>query len=156
MPITHVSNEDLELYFLGRLPSDQLSAVESHLTDCSFCTNRLSNVTGVFLKILKLKNRRVENYEGIEKRREHRVPFDGPGQMQAFSPFSPTKFRVQILDVSRNGLKVRTPEFVSRGAMVQVAIEEAIILGEVRYCIPTGAEFDMGIQILDLVPKASA
>jgi len=105
----HVSDEDLELYFLGRLPADQLSAVESHLTDCSFCTNRLSNVTGVFLTILKLKNRHVENYEGMEKKREHRVPFDGPGQMQVFSPFSPAKFRVQILDVSRNGLKVRTP-----------------------------------------------
>lgn len=65
MPIMHVSDEDLELYFLGRLPSDQVSAVESHLTECSSCTNRLSNVTGVFLKLLKLKNRHPGNYEGI-------------------------------------------------------------------------------------------
>jgi PilZ domain len=154
MPIMHVSEEDLELYFLGRLPSDQLSAVESHLTDCSSCTNRLSNVTGVFLKLLKLKNRHQGNYEGIEKRREHRIPLDSPGQMQAFSPFSPEKFRVQMMDVSRNGLKLRTPQFVARGAMVQVVIEEAIILGEVRYCIPAEGEFDMGIQILDLIRKA--
>ena len=154
MPIMHVSEEDLELYFLGRLPSDQLSAVESHLTDCRSCTNRLSNVTGVFLKLLKLKNRHLGNYEGIEKRREHRVPIDSPGQMQAFSPFSPEKFRVQMMDVSRNGLKLRTPQFVARGAMVQVIIEEALILGEVRYCIPAEGEFDMGIQILDLVRKA--
>lgn len=154
MPITHASDEDLELYFLGRLPPDQLAAIESHLTDCSYCTDRLSNVTGVFLKILKLKNRYVESYEGIEKRREHRVSFDGPGQMQAFSPFSPAKFRVQIADVSRNGLKIRTPQFVARGALVQVVIEEAIILGEVRYCNPASSEFEMGMRILDLVPKA--
>ena len=152
----HLSDENLELFFHGRLSSDGLSATESHLTDCSSCTNRLSNVSGVFLRILKLKNQRLGSYEGIEKRREHRVPFDSPGQMQAFSPFSPAKFRVQMLDVSRNGLKVRTPQFVARGAMVQVVIEEAIILGEVRYCIPAGAEFDMGIQILDLIPKARA
>jgi hypothetical protein len=156
MPTMHVSDEDLELYFLGRMPSDQVSAVESHLTDCSSCTHRLSSVTGVFLKILKLKHQHLGNYEGIEKRREHRVPFDSPGRMQTFSPFSPLKFLVQIMDVSRNGLKLRTPQFVARGAMVQIVIEEAMILAEVRYCIPAGIEFDMGIQILDLVPKARA
>jgi hypothetical protein len=154
MPMTHVPDEDLELYFLGRLPSDQQSSVESHLTDCSSCIDRLSDVTGVFLKILKFKNRHVGNYEGFEKRREPRVPFDSYGQMQAFSPFSPAKFRVQMMDVSRNGLKVRTPQFVARGAMVQVVIENAIILGEVRYCIPSAGEFGVGIQIVDLVPRA--
>src|ERR1700692_3083622 len=70
VPITHVSDEDLELYFLGRLPSEQISTIESHLTDCSSCTDRLSNVTGLFLKMLTLNNRRIGNYEGIEKRRE--------------------------------------------------------------------------------------
>ena len=58
-----------------------------------------------------------------------------------------------MMDVSRNGLKLRTPQFVARGAMVQVVIEEAIILGEVRYCIPAEGQFDMGIQILDLIRK---
>ena len=61
-----------------------------------------------------------------------------------------------MMDVSRNGLKIRTPQFVARGAMVQVVIDEAIILGEVRYCTPAEGEFDMGIQILDLVPKTRA
>jgi hypothetical protein len=117
----------------------------------------LSDVLGLFLKTLTLNNRHLENYEGTEKRREHRIPTDNhPGQIQAFSPFSPTKIRVQIMDVSRNGLKVRTPQFVGRGAIVQVLIKEAIILGEVRYCVPAGAEFDAGIQILDLIPKARA
>jgi hypothetical protein len=60
------------------------------------------------------------------------------------------------MDVSRNGLKVRTPQFVGRGAIVQVLIKEGIILGEVRYCAPAEAKFDAGIQILDLIPKARA
>jgi hypothetical protein len=114
MPITHVSDEDLELYFLGRLMPEQISTIESHLTDCSVCTGRLSNVTGRFLRMLTLSSRRISNYDGIEKRREHRIPTDNPGQIQTFSPFSPTKIQVQMMDVSRNGLKVHTP-VLSRG-----------------------------------------
>jgi hypothetical protein len=150
----HASDEDLELYFLARLPPDQLSAVESHLTNCSSCARRLSDVLGLFLKTLTLNTRHLGGYEGTEKRREHRIPSDNPAQLQAFSPFSPTKIRVQMMDVSRNGLKVHTPQFVGRGAIVRVLIKEAVILGEVRYCVPAGDEFDAGIQILDLIPKA--
>ena len=150
----HVSDADLELFFLGRLPPDQLSVAESHLTDCNSCTSRLSDVLGLFLKTLTLNNRHLANYDGTEKRREHRIPCGISGQMQAFSPFAPTKIRVQMTDVSRNGLKVRTTQFVGRGAIVRVLIREAIILGEVRYCVSAGAEFDAGIQILDVIPTA--
>jgi hypothetical protein len=147
----HVSHEDLELYLLARLPSHQLTVVESHLTDCGSCTSRLAEVAGLSFRILKL-SRRLGHYGGAEKRREHRIPADDPGRMQMFSPFSLAKFRVRITDVSRNGLKVRTPQFVDRGAIVQIRIKEAIVLGEVRYCIAAGAEFDAGIQIQDVVP----
>lgn len=152
----HVSDADLELFFLGRLPPDQLSVAESHLSDCSSCTSRLSDVLGLFLKTLTLNNRHLKNYDGTEKRREHRIPCDLAGQLQAFSPFSPAKIRVQMTDVSRNGVKVLTTQFVGRGAIVRVLIKEAIILGEVRYCISAGAEFEAGIQILDLIPRARA
>jgi hypothetical protein len=73
--------------------------------------------------------------------------------MQAFSPFSITKLPVQITDISRNGLKVHTPQFIARGTIVQVVFRGAIILGEVRYCAPAGGEFDVGIQIQDVVPR---
>jgi hypothetical protein len=149
----HVSDEDLELYFLARLPSDQLSAVESHLTDCSSCTSRLSDVLGLFRKTLTSNKRHLGNYEGTEKRREHRIPSDESSQMQTFSPFSPAKIRVQIIDVSQNGLKVHTPQFVGRGTIVQVRVKEALVLGEVRYCVPAGGEFEAGIQIQDVIPK---
>jgi hypothetical protein len=152
----HVSDADLELFFLGRLPPDQLSVAESHLTDCSSCTSRLSDVLGLFLQTLTLNNRHLKTYDGTEKRREHRIPSDLAGQMQAFSPFSPIKIRVQMADFSRNGLKLRTTQFVGRGAIVRVLIKEAIILGEVRYCVSAGAEFDAGIQILDVIPTARA
>ncbi len=65
------------------------------------------------------------------------------------------KIQVQMMDVSRNGLKVRTPQFVARGAIVQLLVKQAIVLGEVRYCVPAAAEFNAGIEILDLIPKLS-
>jgi hypothetical protein len=152
MPIMHVSREDLELYLLARLPEHQLSVVESHLTNCSSCMSRLSEVAGLAFRILRLSSR-LGDYGGTEKRREHRIPADDPGQMQVFSPFSLEKIRVQITDISRNGLKVRMPRFVQRASIVQVHVKEAIILGEVRYCIEAGAEFDAGIQIQDVVAR---
>jgi hypothetical protein len=147
----HVPDEDLELYLLARLPVHQLAVIESHLADCGSCTSRLSEMAGLSFRILRL-SRRLGNYGGTEKRREHRIPADDPGQMQMFSPFSLAKFRVRITDVSRNGLKLRTPQFVDRGAIAQIRVQEAIVLGEVRYCIAAGAEFNAGIQIQDVVP----
>jgi hypothetical protein len=148
----HVSQEDLELYLLARLPEHQLSVVESHLTNCSSCVNRLSEVAGLAFRVLRLSSR-LGNYGGTEKRREFRIPTDDPGQMQTFTPFSPLKIRVQITNISRNGLKVRTPQYVQRATIVQVCVKEAIILGEVRYCVEAGAEFDAGIQIQDVVAR---
>ena len=152
----HVSDDDLELYLLGRLPALQLSAVESHLSDCSSCASRLSDLTGNTFRILTLSKRQPRDYEGTEKRHEHRIRRNDPGQMQMFSPFSPAKIRVRMTSASVDGLRVRTPQFVSRGTIVQVQIKEAIILGEVRYCIAAGDEFDAGIQIQDVIPRHSA
>lgn len=153
MTLAHVQDGDLELYLLGRLEPDRVYALESHVIDCSSCTNRVSAAAGFAFRLLTLSNRHLNNYEGTEKRREHRIPTDDPGHMQAFSPFSIAKFPVQITDISRNGLKVHTPEFTARGTIVQVVFRGAIILGEVRYCAPAGAEFDVGIQIQDVVPR---
>jgi hypothetical protein len=152
----HVIDKDLELYLLGRLPPDQLSAVEFHLSECSSCSGRLSDLAGLAFRLLKLSNRFTKDYAGIEKRREHRIPSDDPGQMQTFSPYSQEKILVRVADVSRNGLKVRSPQSVGRGMIVQVHVREAIILGEVRYCIESRGEFEAGIQIQDVVPKHRA
>jgi hypothetical protein len=149
--IMHISDEDLELFLLARLPVHRLSVVESHLPNCSACSSRLSEVAALTFRVRRL-NRQFGKYEGAEKRREHRIPADDPGQMQTFSPFSPTKARIRIMDVSRNGLRVRTSQLVQRGTIVQVRIRDAVVLGEVRYCVAAGAEFDAGIQIQDIFP----
>jgi len=148
----HVSDEDLELYVLARMPSDQLSFVEPHIANCNSCASRVSEVAELAHRTLRL-SRQLEEYGGVERRREHRIPCEDPGEMQTFSPFSPIRIPVQLADVSRNGLRVRTPQPVYRGTIVQVRTRGALVLGEVRYCVTSGAKFDVGIQIQDVVPK---
>jgi hypothetical protein len=155
MAAIHVLEADLTLYLFGQLPSHRISDVESHLTECSSCVDRLSDLAEIPFRIVKLSERQFAAYQGVEKRREHRIPTNNPGQMQTFSPFSPTKITVQITDISRNGLRVHTPQFVGRGTVVQVRFKQAIILGEVRYCVADGTEFDAGIQIEDVIPRPS-
>jgi hypothetical protein len=152
----HLLDDDLELYLLGQLGSRQVSAAESHLAECSSCAGRLSDVALLTNQLSRLSDRKIEDYGGIEKRREHRIPCDDPGEMQAFSPFSLVKTPIQITNFSRNGLKVHTSRFVGRGTIVQVCSKRAIILGEIRYCVAAGAEFDAGIKIQDMIPRRSA
>jgi hypothetical protein len=144
----HLSDEDLELYVLASLPVHQLSSLESHLTNCELCARRLAEAAA-----LRSARQQPGDYKGVERRREDRILCDDSGQMQAFSPFSFEKLQVRIMDISRNGLKVRSPQLVGRGTIVQVLVPKAIILGEVRYCVPAGSEFYAGIQIQDILPR---
>jgi hypothetical protein len=149
----HVPDDDLGLYLVGQLPSHRIACVESHLAECSSCVTRLSNLALLDHPLSRLSDLQGGEHGGIEKRRELRIPCDDPGEMQTFSPYSLVKTPVLITDFSRNGLRVRTSQFVGRGTIVQVRVRSAIILGEVRYCIAAGAEFDAGIQIQDMIPK---
>jgi hypothetical protein len=149
MSLTHVGDEVLELYLLGRLPTDEVSAIESHFTDCTSYKTRLSATAGFAFRLLKLSKRQLAGFEGTERRREHRIPTDEPATMQKFSPFSPKQILIMITDASRNGLRVRSPHFATPGTIVQVVIKGAIIFGEVRHCVAAGTELDAGIQIQD-------
>jgi len=155
MSLTHVGDEALELYLLGRLPTDEVSSIESHLTDCTSCKTRLSATAGFAFRLLKSSKRQLGGYEGTERRREHRIPTDEPAKMQTFSPFSVEKILIMITDASRNGLRVRSPHFAERGTIVQVVFQRGIIFGEVRYCVAAGTEFDAGIQIQDSPSKTA-
>ena len=41
---THIREEDLELYVLGRLSPKQAPAIRSHLAKCEICKNKLTEV----------------------------------------------------------------------------------------------------------------
>jgi len=55
-----------------------------------------------------------------------------------------------VLDRSTSGVKLQMPHSVLMGSIVQVRLAGEIFHGEVRYCLPNGAKFDVGIRIVEL------
>jgi len=56
---------------------------------------------------------------------------------------------VQVLDVSRNGMRISLRTGVEPGTELRLLVNDGFIVGEVRYCIPTGKTFHAGILIRD-------
>jgi hypothetical protein len=48
-------------------------------------------------------------------------------------------------------MSLQTRQHVARGWKIKIRRGEMIVFGEVRYCIPTGGEFRLGIQIREVL-----
>jgi hypothetical protein len=73
------------------------------------------------------------------------------GWMQVIDPPRLGAWEVRVLDVSREGMSLQTRQHVARGWKIKIRRGEMIVFGEVRYCIPTGGEFRLGIQIREVL-----
>ena len=89
------------------------------------------------------------------RRREVRFPVNEECSLHVLNPFSDTRRKVRLLDVSKGGLKLRLPQSLDPGAQVQVGLRDALVLGSVRYCRSAGPDFEIGIQIDDVFPRAN-
>jgi hypothetical protein len=135
----HLASEDFELYALEQLPQKRAAAVEQHIAHCPACDAKLKSV------IWQAGTRAKE-------RRQHpRTSTDQPAWMQVIEPPRIGAFEVRILDVSREGMSLQTRQHVTRGSKIKIRREDTIIFGEVRYCIPAGGEFRLGIQIREIL-----
>jgi c-di-GMP-binding flagellar brake protein YcgR len=88
----------------------------------------------------------------VERRRAVRVDADEAGHMRVLNPVSLERLKVQVLDVSLGGFKLRAPQFLQRGTTVQILFRKAISQGDVRYCVPTPDGFHLGVQIQEAFP----
>lgn len=76
--------------------------------------------------------------------------------------YRPTPSRVKVLDpitslgpsaparlmaISESGMHVRVTNPIFVGALVQVRSSEISTFGRVRYCIPVGSEFQIGVKV---------
>lgn len=141
----HVCDEELELYALKRLRSEQVFTVESHLAACSMCAGKLPQLV-IFALRLQTLSKKPPGVNG-ERRCEHRIPADDPAQMRLLSPFSTDILGIRILNISRGGLRVSVPIRLSPMTLVQVRSKQT---GEVVYCVLSGAEQHAGIKIQDV------
>lgn len=146
----HIREEELEGYLLDRLESSQASSLESHLATCSACARRLSSV-GFFDQLVEL-SRKQTVLKGTEKRREPRLSTKDSAILQTISPFSQNRLNIQILDVSKGGMKVGVPNLLRPGASVKIRLKGRIAFGEVRHCREVGEGYEAGIQLFDALP----
>jgi hypothetical protein len=94
------------------------------------------------------------NAPGAEKRGEARFLTNEPALMQSLNPLNLSRMSVQVLDVSRQGLKVRIAQHVLTGSEIQVELNDLFVLGLIRYCVPVGGLFLAGILVEDVLQSS--
>lgn len=143
----HPTDDQLELYVLGRLTEDETKTLEAHLSGCSECATRLQEASEFFRDFAEAK---PEEPEGGERRRQHRFFSESPATIQSLSPLDLHTSEVNVVDLSENGVKLASAERIGVGSIVRIRLGTAFILGEVRFCIPVGANFHVGVRIHDV------
>ena len=88
---------------------------------------------------------------GAEKRREPRFVTNDPAIIHSLNSLSPDFTPVQVLDVSRQGLKLRIGRQFLTGSEIQVKLKDLFVLGEIRYCVQVGSFFLAGILVEDVL-----
>jgi hypothetical protein len=88
-----------------------------------------------------------------EHRKHQRVPTDDPAVIKLIYPVISGPLTARVLDVSKEGLRVRLSVRLQPGTTVQIQMERVIVFAEVRYCLQVEWSFEAGVQIQDVFPK---
>lgn len=91
----------------------------------------------------------TSSHSGPDRRTETRFPTDELAKMKILRPLGEGS-EVRVLDVSKGGLKLRVPELLQPGTIIQVHLKAAIAMAEVRYCLAADGGFHAGLRLLDL------
>ena len=91
------------------------------------------------------------NPPGAERRRERRFVTNDPAIIHSLNSLSPDFTAVKVLDVSRQGLKLRIGRQFLTGSEIQVKFKDLFVLGEIRYCVQVGSLFLVGILVEDVL-----
>src|SRR3982751_6319619 len=78
-----------------------------------------------------------------ERRIEMRFATTHPARMRVPKPFED----IQIVDASRNGIRIHAERPLSVGAIIQASFDTTHFVAEVRNCIPAAEGFDIGLYI---------
>ena len=132
----HPEDEDLELYYLLRFSPHQITAIESHVSECEFCRGRIR----VFAQ-----SRHGKRNQAADRIRDRRIALTAASSIRVLE--SATALTGQILDISGNEMKLKLSDSLHPGVFVQTRIGTRIITGQVRYCDNNGQEFHAGVEI---------
>jgi hypothetical protein len=140
----HSSIRDLERYVEGHLTEHETSIVRLHLDECEACQLRLADIA------------LAGQWQGPERRREPRVKVSYPGRLKLLDPVTSVgpPHDVHVIEISRSGLKIRTPRFLITKTLVQIRFNNQSALGEVRYCIKQEVGYHAGVKLVKDFPGA--
>ncbi len=143
--VTHIHEDDLQLYAQGRLEPERISHTESHLAGCNSCRQLLSECLGQHLAIHPAREPRPD---GAQKRTEPRFTTEGEATVQELHPISFERQLVKIVNVSKNGLGIVGSKAILPGTIVQLRMNGTVELGNVRYCTALdGGGFRIGLRL---------
>jgi hypothetical protein len=118
----HVLRSDLENLVVGH--GSELAGIQTHLQACPSCQTQVAAMLEA-------------EHGGSPTRVKVLDPISSLG------PSAPAK----LLTISTSGLHVRVSLPVFVGALVQVHSSDLSAFGRVRYCIPAGSEFQIGVKL---------
>ena len=127
----HASYDDLVRYIQGRLVPERLSVIDPHLLDCDVCREKLSKTIGSQLMLHFVGKSKADQKR---ERSESRFSAGSEAIVQSLSPLSLDRQKVKIVDISKNGLGILASNAALPGTIMQIRINTAVELGEVRYC----------------------
>jgi hypothetical protein len=115
--------------------SEAYLGLESHLLECQACREKLSQCIASQLVLRHLgRPKSEEKYE----RSEPRFRTGADAILQEISPWSVERGKVEIVDISKNGIGILSPKSVFPETIVQVRIRGTVELAEVRHCSGCG------------------
>jgi hypothetical protein len=141
----HSTNRELELYIDGHLSDEASNVVRAHLEICEECQLRLTDIA---LDI---------QWKGPERRSEPRVAVNYTGRLKLLDPVTSVgpPHDVTVVEISRAGLKIRTPRHLIPRTLVQIRFNGRGVLGEVRYCIKADPGYHAGLKLVEDFPDNS-
>lgn len=141
----HSTKQELEGYISGLLSTEDNNVVHSHLEQCEECQLRLAEVA------------MEARWDGPERRSEPRVPVNVVGHLKLLDPVTSVgpPHDVQVIEISRRGLKMHTPRFIIPKTLVQIRFNDQVTLAECRYCIRIASGgYHAGLRQLKDFPHA--
>jgi hypothetical protein len=99
------------------------------------------------------ENLRSQPEETFERRREPRTRVDIPARLKSVDPVTsigPSTV-VRIVELSRNGLKIKVDHGFLPKSLVQVIASNQIMMGQVRHSTPVEGGFHVGVQLLEMI-----
>jgi len=98
-------------------------------------------------------------FSGSERRKEARYAVSEPATITVSQPAEFRPIDGQLVDVSRSGIRIRSPRAIHRGANLHVQLKNMVVFGKARYCrtakAPDAFEIGLAIDQVVIAPGAT-